>query len=159
MSEAATVPPAGAIPPPKKSPVKWIVIGCGGLFALGLLCFGGCFVAGYFGIKKGAEDISPVGEVYLRAQAEVEEELGKLTRVELRLLAGTQIHVEGSRGRARLGYEIEGPKGKADATVWFERDGERWKAVGCEVRLSGGRTIKVGRSVTIPSSTGSSWDD
>ncbi|GEM_PF-3081080 len=160
MSEAIPVPFSEPIPPKKSGPLKWILLGCGGLLVLGLLCFGGCLVAGYLGVRKSVEEIAPVGEAYLRSQSEIEDELGKLSKVEVRPLAGTQVHVENQRGRARLLYSIEGPKGKADATVWLERDGGVWTAVGCEVALSNGRTIRIGRSVDVPSGNKRrSWRD
>lgn len=162
MHDPAFAPPPAAYPPPKKSgPLKWILIGCGSLTAVGILCFGGCFAMGYYAVQRAGKEIAPAGEAYLRSQSEIEDELGKLTKVEYKPLAGTNIHVEGSTGKARLGYTIEGPKGKGEATVWFEKEGGQWKAVGCEVTTPSGRTIKIGRSFDIPSnrSRGGRWDD
>lgn len=149
MTDAPDASPPGAAPPKKSNTLKWVLLGCGGIVALGVLCFGGCFAVGYFGIKKTGEKIAPVGEAYLRSQSEIEAELGKLTRVEWKFLKGTQINVEPNGGKARLTYEIEGPKGTGEATVWFERIAGEWTAVGCEVRLSSGKAIRIGRSVGV----------
>lgn len=150
-----------AAPPQQRSSSrwKWIVFGCLGAFTLSLLLVGGgCGAIMYFAAKQ-MQKTADVGEAYLRAQPGIEAAVGKIQKIEYRLL-GTHIHSATKSGAAEIVYTIEGSEKTLSATVWLEHSGGDWSAVGCEAG-TGENAVKVGRSVVVPkkNSGSSSWDD
>jgi len=147
-------------PPPKKSGVlKWVLIGCGGVTLLGLLACGGCFAVGYIAIDKMSEEPGRAGETYLRAQSDLESEIGKISEAKRDIWGGTSVHLTGNDGVARIAYKITAAKGTFSGTVYLERKSGVWVAVGATVNVNG-KLWKVGTELTMPkSSSGGSWDD
>lgn len=142
----------------KKSGVlKWVLIGCGGLVGLGLLCTGGGLGLIYFGLKSMVEEVEPFGAAYLKTQPEIGVELESVSMAKA-LILGAIVQKVNDSGQARVRFDLEGSKGAATATVWLERSGGKWSAVGCEVVTESGKTITLGRKVEIKSGS-SDWDD
>jgi len=117
------------------SPIKWILLGCGGLLLVGLLGAGGCGVAIYFA-NKNADEIAKTGAEYLRTEPRVVKALGTIRKAE-RELVGWQVNIKNDRGDAYFRYTVEAANGNALAEVWLTREpGTGWRALGAAVRPS-----------------------
>ncbi len=143
--------------PKKSSALKWILIGCAAVVALGVLCTGSCFGGCYWLLKSLVEEASPAGVAHLKAQTRVTDELGALTKVEARLM-GSNVQKINSGGSAEIAYDIVGTKGTATALVWMTRVAGTWTVAGYEVTTSSGKVIRDGHRVEIKSGS-SGWDD
>ncbi len=149
-------------PAPRKSRVvKWLLIGCGGLVLLMLLCMGGCFGLAYWAWQSMSGEVTPVAASYLKGQTDVTDEIGDIVQV-TPIFLGSIVSKTGNTGVARLNCEVRGSKGAAKVTVWLQRSGGAWEAVGAEGHLAPSATstskrFKVGVEVEMPRSRG--WDD
>lgn len=119
--------------PKGPSPLKWILIGCGGLSILGMLGAGGCGIAVYFA-NRSADEIAKQGAEYLMTEPRVVKVLGTVRKAE-REFVGWNVSIKNDRGEAYFRYSVEAANGNAMAEVWLNREpGAGWKAAGAVVR-------------------------
>jgi len=141
----------------KSGALKWILIGCVGLVAIGLLCTGGCAGLSYWFISSLVKEVEPVGAAHLKSRPRVTDELGALTKIEAAVL-GSNVQKINDGGSAQIRYVIEGSKGKATACVWLTRSGGQWTVVGYEVTTASGKIVREGQTIDFKSG-GSIFDD
>jgi hypothetical protein len=138
-------------PAKKGGALKWVLIGCGCIVGLGVLGIGSCVGLAWFAASKMLEQPIAAGKAFIAAQPTVKEEFGDLTKVEHNFLAGTNVQINNGVGRGRVCFDVASAKGSGSAVVWMTYANDSWTAVGCTVTI-GGKTIKVGKEVTVPTS-------
>ncbi len=128
-------PPAYAAAPPRKSSaMKWVLIGCGGLLLLALLCAGGCGLLGWYAYKQ-LQPIIEETQTFMKANNVIMEEMGKLD--DNQGFTMTKFDIKNDTGRIEA--TLRGAKGSGTVVVNLRKRGDRWKIVDGTLTAPDGR--------------------
>lgn len=145
-------------PPPKKSGwVKWVLIGCGTLGFIGLLCCGGAVLVPYMIFQKVKSEIGERAFAGVRDHPTIKEHLGEVKKIEPRF---NGFHAEKRNGRDTFTFaaDITGEKGNGVVEMSIDTRKEEGqeevvftgvlvKPDGSTVRLGTWRISKDGKGV------------
>ncbi len=122
MAGSQPPPPAPYAPPPQKSGgwVKWVVIGCGGLLLIVLICMGSCLGFGFYAAKKGVEFAKAWTEIIEKTESDIRSNKHVQDRVgQVRSISPTGDHpaADHQRTQQTIYYRVTGEKGSGIAQL------------------------------------------
>ncbi len=124
MAGSQPPPPAPYAPPPQKSGgwVKWVVIGCGGILLIALICMGSCLGLGFYAAKKGVEIAKAWTEIIQKTESDiksnkyVQQRVGRVNTIvptnerrhnDHEIPSAMHFRVTGDKGTGTVELEIE----------------------------------------------------
>ncbi len=118
---------------PKKSWVKWVVLGCSGLLVVAIVAAAGCMSLIMGSVKKSG--------AYQEAMATVRANPAAITAlgepIEAGFFVSGSVSVTGPTGEANLSIPLHGPKGKGTLYVEATKRAGRWEFALLELEVAG----------------------
>ncbi len=121
---------------PKKSWVKWVVLGCSGLIVLGVLAAAVLVSLVMGGVKKSGAYQEAMSKV--RASRPAIAALGE--PIESGFFVAGSVNVEGPSGEAELSIPLSGQRGKGTLYVEAKKRAGRWEFALLELAVAGQET-------------------
>jgi len=118
----------------KSSALKWVMIGCGGVAVLGILCVGGILAVVFIGVKSS--NSYKKSQEFIRANSVVREKLGEINGFGF-FPTGSQ-NVANGHGKAHWSISVQGSKEEGTVLTYLSSPpGADWKIDEAYLQIDG----------------------